>query len=89
MRTIWDLPQVIAAVSYYDTQDASMFADDGNAVLASVTLQDPEDPAGRSDIGPLVETVRQASDQDAGIEIVVVSFRLLDDELDELSLITI
>ena len=60
MRTIWDLPQVIAAVSYYDTQDASMFADDGNAVLASVTLRDPEDPAGRIDIGPFVETVRQA-----------------------------
>ena len=84
MRTIRDLPQVIAAVSYYDTQDASMFADDGNAVLASVTLQDPEDPAGRIDIGPFVETVRQASDQAAGFDIGVVSFRLLDDELDEI-----
>jgi len=84
MRTIRDLPQMIAAVSYYDTQDASMFADDGNAVLASVTLQDPEDPAGRIDIGPFVETVRQASDQAAGFDIGVVSFRLLDDELDEI-----
>ena len=84
MRTIRDLPQMIAAVSYYDTQDASMFADDGNAVLASVTPQDPEDPAGRIDIGPFVETVRQASDQAAGFDIGVVSFRLLDDELDEI-----
>ena len=84
MQSFRDLPQVIAAVSYFDTQDASMFADDGNAVLASVTLQNPEDPAGRIDIEPFVDTVRQASDQAVGFEIGVVSFRILDDELDEI-----
>ena len=84
MQSFRDLPQVIAAVSYFDTQDASMFADDGNAVLASVTLQNPEDPAGRIDIEPFVDTVRQASNQAVGFEIGVVSFRILDDELDEI-----
>ncbi|MBC51677.1 MAG: hypothetical protein CL747_06025 [Chloroflexi bacterium] len=84
MQSFRDLPQVIAAVSYFDTQDASMFADDGNAVLASVTLQNPEDPAGRIDIEPFVNTVRQASNQAVGFEIGVVSFRILDDELDEI-----
>ena len=84
MQSFRDLPQVIAAVSYFDTQDASMFADDGNAVLASVTLQNPEDPAGRIDIEPFVDTVRQASSQAVGFEIGVVSFRILDDELDEI-----
>ena len=84
MQSFRDLPQVIAAVSYFDTQDASMFADDGNAILASVTLQNPEDPAGRIDIEPFVDTVRQASNQAVGFEIGVVSFRILDDELDEI-----
>ncbi|MCH7737169.1 MAG: MMPL family transporter [Chloroflexi bacterium] len=84
VETIRSLPQVIEAESYYDTQDASMFADDGNAVLASIILQNPDDPAGRIEMGPFVETVRQASKDAPGFEIGVVSFRLLQDELDDI-----
>ena len=46
MQVIRDIPQVTMALSYYDTNDASMLADDRNAVLAAITLQNPEDPAG-------------------------------------------
>ena len=61
-----------------------MLADDGNAVLALVTLQNPDDPTGEIAIGPLFEAVRQASDNAAGFEMRVVSFRLIEDELDEI-----
>jgi len=85
IQSIRDIPQVIDAVSYYDTNDASMLADDGNAVLATVTLQNPDDPAGQiDDVEPFLHAVRQASDDAAGFEIGVYSFRLLDDELDEI-----
>ena len=84
VQTIKNVPQVINAISYYDVRDASMLADDGNAVLAIVTLQNPDDPAGHIDIGPLVEAVEEASNDAAGFEIGVVSFRLLEDELDEI-----
>ena len=84
LQAIGDLPSVINSVSYYDTQDASMFADDGNAVLAIITLQNPDDPAGEIEIGPLLETVEQASNNAAGFEIGVVSFRLIEDEFDEI-----
>ncbi len=84
IQIIRDLPQVMNAVSYYDTENASMLADDGKAVLAAVTLQNPEDPAGRSEIEPFLESVRQASDDAAGLEIGVYSFRLMQDELDEI-----
>ena len=84
IQVIRDLPQVTMALSYFDTHDASMLADDGNAVLAAITLQNPEDPAGHIEIEPLLDAVRQASDQAVGFEIGVYSFRLLDDELDEI-----
>ena len=66
IQAIRDLPQVTAAVSYYDERDASMFADDGHAVLAIVLLQNPDDPAGRIEVGPFLETVKQASGDSAG-----------------------
>jgi len=75
---------VIDAVSYYDTEEASMLADDGKAVLASVTLQNPEDPAGRIKLEPFLDSVRQASVEDSGVEAGVYSFRLLQDELDDI-----
>ena len=84
MQAIRDVPQVTRALSYYDTGDTSMLADDGNAVLASVTLQNPEDPAAQVEIKPFLDAVRQAGDEAAGFEIGVYSFRLLEDELDEI-----
>ena len=38
IQSIRELPQVIDAVSFYDTNDARMQADDGKAVLAAVIL---------------------------------------------------
>jgi len=84
MQAIRDVPQVFNAISYYDVRDGSMFADDGNAVLAIVTLQNPDDPTGHIEIEPLIDAVEKASNDAAGFEIGVVSFQLLQDELDEI-----
>ena len=84
IQVLRDIPQVTTAISFYDTNDASMLADDGNAVLAAVTLQNPEDPDGRIDVEPFLDAVRQASEGADGFEIGVYSFRLLDDELDDI-----
>ena len=84
IQSIRDLPQVTDAISYYDTNDASMLADDRMAVLATVTLQDPEDPARHIEIEPFLELVRQASDEATGFEIGVYSSRLIQDELDDI-----
>ena len=84
IQSIRDFPQVVEALSYFDTNDASMLADDGNAVLAAITLQNPEDPAGHIKIGPFLDTVRQASDEAAGFEIGAFSSRLIEDQFDEI-----
>tara|TARA_B100001765_G_scaffold38460_1_gene21550 strand:- start:1104 stop:3014 length:1911 start_codon:yes stop_codon:yes gene_type:complete len=84
MQAVRNLPQLLAALSYYDTRDGSLLADDGHAVLANVALQNPDDPAEHIDIGQFVESIRQASNDAAGFEIEVVSFRILEDELDEI-----
>jgi len=81
MQAVRNLPQLLAALSYYDTRDGSLLADDGHAVLANVVLQNPDD---HIDIGQFVESIRQASNDAAGFEIGVVSFRILEDELDEI-----
>ena len=84
IQVIRDVPQVTTALSYYDTNNASMLADDGHAVLAAISLQNPEDQAGNIEVEPFLDAVRQASDEAAGFEIGVYSFRLLDDELDDI-----
>ena len=84
MQAVRNLPQLLAALSYYDTRDGSLLADDGHAVLVNVVLQNPDDPAEHIDIGQFVESIRQASNDAAGFEIGVVSFRILEDELDEI-----
>ena len=84
MATLREVPQVLNAFSYYDVPDPSLFADDSHAVLARVALQNPQDPTGHISIKPFLEAVKQASNDTAGFEIGVVSFRVLEDELDEI-----
>ena len=84
MATLREVPQVLNAFSYYDVPDPSLFADDSHAVLARVALQNPQDPTGHISIEPFLEAVKQASNDTAGFEIGVVSFRVLEDELDEI-----
>ena len=84
MATIREIPQVLNAFSYYDAPDPSLFADDGHAVLGSVLLQNPQDSTGNIDVEPFLETVKQASKDTAGFEIGVISFRVIEDELDEI-----
>ncbi len=84
MSAIRELPQVTAALSYYDTEDASMLADDGHAVLAAVIHQAPGESDGHIELEPFLDTVRQASRDAAGYEIGVYSLDLLEDQFDEI-----
>ena len=85
MGQVRTLPLVTDALSYYDTGDEDLVADDGNAVLALVVL---EDPSARSsddiEIGGILDEVETASLAAPGFEIELVSFQLIDDELDDI-----
>lgn len=52
LQDIRGLPEVTAAVSYYDTEDPTMLSDDGNAVLAAVIMKNPEGSDGEIEAGP-------------------------------------
>ena len=85
IRKLRSLPHVTSAVSYYDTDDPNMVADDRNAVLGWVTLQDESVRfTSEIDIGPVVETVDSAAEGADGFEIGVISFRLIEDQFDEI-----
>ena len=85
IRELRSLPHVTSAVSYYDTDDPNMVADDRNAVLGWVTLQDESVRfTSEIDIGPVVETVDSAAEGADGFEIGVISFRLIEDQFDEI-----
>ena len=80
-----DSPHVKSAVSFYDTGDSGMAADDRRAVLAEVELQSPPGVTGRNiEIDPLLEAVQEASRGADGFEIAVFSFGLIDDQLEEI-----
>ena len=79
------LPQVTSAVSYYDNRDANLVSEDRHAVLGFVTLQDPSARrSGAIDIDPVLDIVNSAEQGAVGFEIGVVSFSLIEDQLDEI-----
>ena len=80
-----DAPNVESVVSFYDTDDSGMAADDGHAVLAVVELQNPPGVTGRHiESGPLLEAVDEASRGADGFEIEVFSFGLIDDQIEDI-----
>ena len=80
-----DSPHIESVVSYYDTDDAGMAADDRHAVIAVVELQNPPGVTeGHIEIGPLLEAVDEASREADGFEVEVFSFRLVEDQVDEI-----
>ena len=85
IRELRSLPHVTSAASYYDTDDPNMVADDRNAVLGWVTVQD-ESVRFTSDVdsGPVLETVDSAAEEADGFEIGVVSFGLIDDQFEDI-----
>ena len=79
------LPGVTSAVSYYDTGEPDMLADDRRAVLGWVTLQDESVRRGSNiDIRPVQDTVKSAAEEAGGFEFGVVSFGLIEDEFEEI-----
>ena len=80
-----DSPHVKSVVSFYDTGDSGMAADDQHAVLAEVELQNPPGVTRRHiEIGPLLEAVDEASRGAGGFEVEVFSFGLVDDQIEEI-----
>ena len=80
-----DSPHVESVVSFYDTGDSGMVADDRNAVLAVVNLQNPPGVTRRHiEIGPLLDAVDEASRGASGFEVEVFSFGLNDDQIEEI-----
>ena len=80
-----DSPHVESVVSFYDTGDSEMAADDRHAVLAVVELQNPPGVTGQHiEIGPLLEAVDEASRGAGGFEVEVFSFGLIDDQIEEI-----
>ena len=79
------LPLVTSAVSYYDTGDPNMLADDRRAVLTIVTTEDPSvRDSNDVDILPVLEAVDVAASKVTGFEIEVISSRLISDQFDEI-----
>ena len=85
VKELRESPHVESVVSFYDTGDSGMVADDRNAVLAVVRLQNPPGVTRRHiEIGPLLEAVDAASRGASGFEVEVFSFGLVDDQIEEI-----
>ena len=79
------LPGVTSAVSYYDTGEPDMLADDRHAVLGWVTLQDESVRRSMNiNIEPVQQAVESAEKGSSGFEIGVISFDLIEDEFDKI-----
>ena len=84
-REIQALPLVTSAVSYYDTHDPNMLADDRQAVLAIVRTEDTSvQNGGEVDILPILNAVDSAASTATGFEIEVFSIRLVEDQFEEI-----
>ncbi len=82
---IRELPLVTFAVSYYDTDDPNMLADDRHAVLAIVRTEDPSvQNGGDVDILPILDAVDSAASTATAFEIEVFSIRLVEDQFEEI-----
>ena len=75
------VPGVSAVGSYYDTSDPDMLSEDGHAVLGFVSLQGPSIRHGLEEVLGVVNSAEQEA---VGFEIGVVSFSLIEDEIDEI-----
>ena len=83
-REIQALPLVTSAVSYYDTHDPNMLADDRQAALAIVRTEDPSvQNGGEVAILPILNAVDSAASTATGFEIEVFSIRLVEDQFEE------
>ena len=79
------LPNVAEAGSFYDTDDPDMLSADRNAVLGFVRLEDESVKFSSDiDIGPLQKAMDETAAASAGFEMELYSFRLIDDEIDEI-----
>ena len=85
VQKIRALPKVVSVVSFYDTGEQGMVADDMRAVLAVVRFQDPDarSQSGIS-VGPLLDTILEADMESSGFEIEAFSSGLINDSVDEI-----
>ena len=77
------LPEVESVASYYDTQDAGMVSEDGTVLLAQVVIEGDADDA-VDKVGAVLDTVRAASEDAAGFEIVMAGSSSIEKQLEDI-----
>ena len=85
VATLRDLPHVTSVVTYYDLNDPDMVSLDRQAMLGWVTLQDASAPHnGALDLDPVLAAVDSANEAAPMMEIGVISFRLIEEQFEEI-----
>ncbi len=79
MASIRSLPGTATAFSAFDTGDLGSVSEDRHAVLAAVSLEGRD-----AEIDPLLDAVAAASEAAPGFQIEVYSFRLIEDQFDDI-----
>ena len=77
------LPEVESVASYYDTQDAGMVSEDGTVLLAQVVIEGDADDA-VDKVGAVLDTVRSASEDAGGFEIVMAGSSSIEKQLEDI-----
>ena len=77
------LPEVESVASYYDTQDPGMVSEDGTLLLAQVVIEGDADDA-VDKVGAVLDTVRAASEDAAGFEIVMAGSSSIEKQLEDI-----
>ena len=76
------LPEVESVASYYDTQDPGMVSEDGTVLLAQVVIEGDADDAVEK-VGAVLDTIRAASEDAAGFEIVMAGSSSIEKQLED------
>ena len=85
VATLRDLPHVTSVVTYYDLNDPDMVSLDRQAMLGWVTLQNASAPHnGALDLDPVLAAVDSANEAAPMMEIGVISFRLIEEQFEEI-----
>ena len=74
------LPEVESVESYYDTQDPEMVSENGTVLLAQVVIEGDADDA-LDKVDAVLDTVRAASENAAGFEIVMAGASSIEKQL--------
>ena len=85
VSTIQGFPLVTTVLSYYDTGDIDLRADDRQAVLIVVRSEDPTvSHNGDIDVQPMLDEVDKANTSTPGFEVGIISSRIIEDQFEDI-----